>query len=229
MVFPVTTGPWFLSRTARPLPSALATPAAQSVAADQRDRIGVNADFAREHRAGLAVGFHRVAGARKRHRIGRMRVDNAVDVGARLENLGMDVDLAVAARGAGDDIAFEIDGEDVLHGDLVETQAVRLHEEQFWIAGHAHRNVAAGEIVLTLGDQHFAGYDKLLLDGGMRFFLHRPALHFALLIGLAALLRLNEYGMAIAETQQSGRGRARSRRRSRSRPKRPTNSVASPR
>jgi hypothetical protein len=38
--------------------------------------------------------------------------------------------------------------------------------------------VAAGEIVLTLGDQHFAGYDKLLLDGGMRFFLHRPALHF---------------------------------------------------
>jgi hypothetical protein len=48
----------------------------------------------------------------------------------------------------------------------------------FWIAGHAHRNVAAGEIVLTLGDQHFASYDELLLDGGMGFFLHRPALHF---------------------------------------------------
>jgi hypothetical protein len=38
--------------------------------------------------------------------------------------------------------------------------------------------VAAGEIVLALGDQHFAGYDELLLDGGMGFFLHRPALHF---------------------------------------------------
>src|ERR1700675_2289870 len=107
-----------------------------------------------------------------------MRVDNAVDIGARLENLGMDVDLAVAARGARDDIAFEIDRQDVLHGDLVETEAVRLHEEQFWIAGHPHRNVAAGEIVLTLGDQHFAGYDELLLDGGMRFFLYRPALLF---------------------------------------------------
>jgi hypothetical protein len=38
--------------------------------------------------------------------------------------------------------------------------------------------VTAGEIVLTLGDQHFAGYDELLLDGVMRFFLHRPALLF---------------------------------------------------
>ena len=41
-------------------------------------------------------------------------MDDAIDVGAHLKDLGMDIDLAVAARRAGNDIALEIDGEDVL-------------------------------------------------------------------------------------------------------------------
>ncbi len=89
----------------------------------------------------------------------------------------MDVDLAVAARLAGDDVALEIDGQDVLHGDLVEPHAVRLHEEQLRIVGQPHRNMAAGEIVVPLGDQHLAGHDHLLLEVLMRLvglFRHFP-------------------------------------------------------
>ncbi len=102
-----------------------------------------------------------------------MGVDHAIDVGARFENLGMDKDLAVAARGAGDHLAVEIDGQDVLHRDLVEPDAVRLHEEQVWIVGQPKRDMAAGEIVLALGHQHLAGGDQLLLDRLVRCFLAR--------------------------------------------------------
>ena len=94
-----------------------------------------------------------------------MSVDDAIDVGARFKNFRMDEDFAVPARRAGDDIAVEIDGKDVLRRDLVETEAVRLHEEQARIVGQAKRNMAAGKIVLALRHQHFAGHDQLLRDG----------------------------------------------------------------
>ena len=81
-----------------------------------------------------------------------MRVDHAIHVGTRPQDFRMDVDLAVPARRTGDDLALEIDGQDVDHGDLVEAHAVRLHEKQFWLAGHPHRDVAASEIVVALGD-----------------------------------------------------------------------------
>src|ERR1700740_2219780 len=97
----------------------------------------------------------------------------------------MDVDLAVPARRTGDDLALEIDGQDVDHGDLVEAHAVRLHEKQFWLAGHPHRDVAASEIVVALGDQNLAGHDQLLLDVPVRLvrficaFRHNPCPQFA--------------------------------------------------
>ena len=46
--------------------------------------------------------------------------------------------------------------------EFVEADAVRLHEEQRGLVRHAHGNVAAGEIVLSLRDQHPAGQDELL-------------------------------------------------------------------
>ena len=82
--------------------------------ADQVDGVGIDAEFLVEQRRRLAEAAHRPAGRRQRHRIGRMGVNDAVHVGARLEDLRVDEDLAVAARAAGDDLAFEIDGEDVL-------------------------------------------------------------------------------------------------------------------
>ena len=41
-------------------------------------------------------------------------------------------------RAAGDDIALEVDGEDIRHRDFVETDAVRLHEEQAGMIGHTN-------------------------------------------------------------------------------------------
>ena len=121
-----------------------------------------------EQRARLAVAFERAAGRRQRDRISRVGVDDAIDVGSRFKNFRMDEDLAVPARGAGDDLAVEIHGEDVLRRDLVEAEAVRLHEEQVRIVGQAKRNMAAGEIVLALRHQNPAGDDQLPLDGFMR-------------------------------------------------------------
>ncbi len=80
----------------------------------------------------------------------------------------MDENFAVAARGAGDDLAVEIDGEDVLRRDFVKPETVRLHEEAARIVGQPKRDMAAGKIVLALRHQHFAGGDQLLLDGLMR-------------------------------------------------------------
>ena len=147
-------------------------------AADQIDGVGVAAERLVEQRAGLAVAFERPAGRRQRDRIGRVGVDDAIDVGPRLEDLGMDIDLAVAARGAGDDIAVEIDGEDVCRRDLVKAETVRLHEEQAGIVRQTKRNMAAGEIVLALRHQHFAGDDELLLDGLVRLLFPVRLEHF---------------------------------------------------
>jgi hypothetical protein len=81
----------------------------------------------------------------------------AIDVRARLENLGMDIDLAVPARRAGDHVAFQIDGEDILHRDLIESDAMRLHEKQAWVVGQPKRDMPAGKVVLTFGDEHLSG------------------------------------------------------------------------
>ena len=78
--------------------------------ADEIDRIVIGAERIIKERTGLAVTFERPAGCRERDCIGRMCMDNAVDVAAGFENLRMDVDLAVPARGASDDIALQIDG-----------------------------------------------------------------------------------------------------------------------
>ena len=91
-------------------------------------------------------------------------MDHAVEVGPRLENLGVNIDFAVTARRAGHHLALKVDGQDVLQGDLVEPHAVWLHEEQLRIVGKPHGNMAAGEIVVPLGHQHLAGHDHLLLD-----------------------------------------------------------------
>src|SRR5262249_62055741 len=80
----------------------------------------------------------------------------------------MDVDLAVPARLAGHHVAVETYGQDVVHRDLVEADAVRLHEEQRRVVGQPHRDVAAGEVVLPLPDEHLAGPDDLLLQLVMR-------------------------------------------------------------
>src|SRR6476619_5606889 len=84
----------------------------------------------------------------------------------------MDVDRAVAARGAGHHLAFEVDSQDVLGGDLVEADAVALHEEQRRIVRQPHRDVATREVVLAFVDQHLAGPDHFFLDFGVRHLSH---------------------------------------------------------
>ena len=108
---------------------------AHLVGADQVDRISVDAQRLVEQRSRLAVAAHRPAGCRERDGIGRMGVDHAMHVGAQLEDFRVDVDLAVAACGAGDHVTVEVDGEDVLRRDFVEPQTVRLHEEPRRIVG----------------------------------------------------------------------------------------------
>src|SRR5258706_13306203 len=70
----------------------------------------------------------------------------------------------MAPRRARHDIAVEVDGEDVFHRQLIKSDAVRLHEKPRGIVGQPHRNMAAGKIVLTFGDEDFAGEDEFLLD-----------------------------------------------------------------
>ncbi len=137
---------------------------AHLLAANEIDRAGIDAKRLVEKRARLAVGAHRPAGCRQGDGIGRMRMQNAVDVDALLEYFGMDVDLAVPARRARDHITVEVDRQDVLGRDLVEADAVRLHEEEVWLVREPERDVAAGKVVLPFADQDFAGPDELLFD-----------------------------------------------------------------
>jgi hypothetical protein len=96
-----------------------------------------------------------------------MGVDHAIDVRPRLENLRMDVNLAVPPRSADHDIALQVDREDILHRDLVEPDTMRLHEKQVRSIGQAKRNMAAGEIILAFGNQILAGDDELVLERAM--------------------------------------------------------------
>jgi hypothetical protein len=52
-----------------------------------------------------------------------------------------------------------------LHRDLVETDAMRLHEKPVWIIWQAERDVSAGKVILAFRDQHSAGINQLLFDG----------------------------------------------------------------
>src|ERR1700691_31113 len=76
----------------------------------------------------------------------------------------MDEDLAVAPRRPGRNLAVEIDGEDVLEGDFVKPDTMRLHEEQRGIVGQPHGNMPARKVVLPLRNQYLAGDDQLRLD-----------------------------------------------------------------
>src|SRR5438034_8034464 len=86
----------------------------------------------------------------------------------------MDIDLAVSARATGDHVAVQINGENILHRDLVEPDAMRLHEKQVWIIRKTKRNVSAGKVVLAFGDKHFPGHDQLLFDGSVSCLLNYP-------------------------------------------------------
>src|SRR6516165_1565898 len=138
------------------------------VRANKIDGVSVAPERLVKQRARLAIAFQSSPGGREGDRIGWMRMDNAIDVRPRLENLGMDIDFAMPARRAGDDVAFQIDGEDILHRDLVESDAVRLHKKQVRIVGQAQRNMAAGKVVVTFGHEHLSGEDKLLFERPMR-------------------------------------------------------------
>ena len=104
-------------------------------------------------------------------------MNDAVHIRSCLEDFRMNIDLAVSSRRAGYDIAIEIDGEDVLHRELVKPDAVRFHEEQHWIVGQPHRNMAARKIVLTLGDEHSAGHDEFSFDLLMGHLRSGPDFH----------------------------------------------------
>jgi hypothetical protein len=80
----------------------------------------------------------------------------------------MDIDLAVSACRAGDDVSFQIDRENVLHRYLVETDAMCFHEKPARIIRQAHRNMPAGKVLLAFSDQHFAGINQLLFDDSVR-------------------------------------------------------------
>src|SRR6185437_14627721 len=94
--------------------------------------------------------------------------------GPHLEDLGMDVDFAVAPGGAGDDLAVEVDGEDVVDRDLVEADAVRPHEEERGIVRQPAGDVPAGEIVLSFPDEDLPRPNHPFLDLRMRR-CHVPA------------------------------------------------------
>src|SRR4029077_20214994 len=103
-----------------------------------------------------------------------MRMDYAIDVRPRPENLGMDIDLAGSPRRPGNDIPLQIDGQDILHRDLVESDAVCLHKKQVRFVGQAKGNMTAGKIVLAFSDEHFSRKNQLLFERSMRRPLSRP-------------------------------------------------------
>ena len=113
---------------------------------DEIDRVTINADAIGEDGARLADHAQRPIGGRDGDRIGRMGVDDRMHVGPDAEDFRMNVDFAVARTAAGDLLAFDIAGDDIVHRHLVEAEAVRFHIEEIGFARHADRHMAAREI-----------------------------------------------------------------------------------
>ena len=68
----------------------------------------------------------------------------------------MNEHFVVPSTAAGDLIAFDIDGDDVLIRHFFETDARRLHEEETGIVGVTQRNVAGDVIALAFMSEHTA-------------------------------------------------------------------------
>ena len=137
--------------------------AAELFRADQRNRIGVGGHAVHEQRGRLTQRPEWTAGGRYDNRVGRMAVHHRRHVGTRAEDLGMDIDFAMAARFAGDLLALQVARYDVFHRHLVKANAVRLHEEQLGLARHADRNMATRHVAMAFGFQNAAGIDHFLL------------------------------------------------------------------
>ena len=80
-------------------------------------------------------------------------MQDTLNVWPCLTDFRVDIDLAVTPCGSLDDIAIEIDDQNIVEGDFVEPYAVRLHEEEGGIVGQAARNMSSGKVVLSLIDE----------------------------------------------------------------------------
>jgi hypothetical protein len=54
---------------------------------------------------------------------------HTLDIGSGFVNFGVDIDLAVPPCGAGNHIAFQIDGENILRRNLIEADTMWLHQK----------------------------------------------------------------------------------------------------
>ena len=107
--------------------------------------------------AGVADGDQRRAERGKRHRMHGMAVDDALHVGPRAQDLGMDKDLVVARHRAVDFVALDVDRDDVVGPHLLDADAGGLHQEAPGIAGKPHRYVPGDVIAVAFHRQHAPG------------------------------------------------------------------------
>ena len=96
--------------------------------------------------------------------MGRVGMDQRADVGAHAQDLGMDEDLDVDRHVAGHFLALQVDGDEIVGGDLLQADIVRLHEEARIVAGQARGDVAENEVALILAGENAPGVDQRFLE-----------------------------------------------------------------
>ena len=128
---------------------------------DQVGGLGKDRHAGREHGAVVAHGRKLFAERREGDGVFRMRVDHAVDVRPRPHHLGVDVDLVVAGPVARHLVAFDVDGDDVVVGHLLDADAAGLHQEFVGIVRQARGDVAPDVVALAFVDQDAAAVDEL--------------------------------------------------------------------
>ena len=164
MSAPTTTTPCALRRTAGPRAEELRQFLAHRLRVDRQRRIHQR-DVAEQH----ALRVHRlILDPRHRQERGplRMRVHHRVDVRPRAIDLGVDVIFERRTRGALDEVAREIDGDDVVHGQRAAHRRAGVDVEA---AGVAPRAAVAVVVDIAGALEHPDRVDELL-------FHHDPAL-----------------------------------------------------
>src|SRR5262249_25624763 len=96
--------------------------------------------------------------------IGRVRVQDAINIRSGFEYFRMDEYFAVAFCRAGDDLPVKIDGQYVGFRDFIESDAMRLHQKERSVVGTTKRYVPPREVVLSFCDQNLTGPDELFND-----------------------------------------------------------------
>src|SRR6185295_9862620 len=93
-----------------------------------------------------------------------MRMNHAVHVRPRFHDFRMDEDFRVALVFAFHFLAApDIDHDDMLRADLLEAEAVRLHENAI-LPGYAHRNMAEDIVPMALVREDVAGVRQVFFQ-----------------------------------------------------------------